>query len=300
MEQNSKIEELNQGIRLNYYFMKGNDAIDDKEKVAIFYSEKNTSVHMHDFIEIVYFCHGVGTHYVGGKQYSVFPGCVCVMNNDVKHYYGVEKAYCENIGVKNLIFYPEFLGYSSENFLSEFIQNKLGKGREDKVSFFQVSSNPNREIEQYFMLIEKEMQMKRDNYLPIVRCLTEAILLLLVSNRENHIKGKKFNKSYLRIEESIEFMNLNIKDIPNMKDMAKMYGFSPEYYSKLFREFTGKSYAQFVQEIKCNEAARLLLETDCTNEVISEMCGYSSPKHFYEQFKKCKGVTPKGYIKQNL
>ena len=300
MEKVSRNEEFNQDVRLNNYFMKGIDGIDDQEKVAISYSEENTSVHMHDFIEIVYFSHGVGTHYVGGKQYSVFPGCVCVMNNDVKHYYGVEKSYCENIGVKNLIFYPEFLGCSSENFLSEFIQKKLGKSIESRVPFFQLSSDPNKEIEQYFLLIEKEMAMKKDNYLPIVRCLTEAILLLLVSERENHIKGKKFNKSYIRIEESIEFMNMNIKEIPTMKDMAKMYGFSPEYYSKLFREFTGKSYAQFAQEIKCNEAGRLLLETDCTNEMISEMCGYSSPKHFYEQFKKCKGVTPKGYIKQNL
>lgn len=300
MEQNNQNEELNQGVRLNNYFMKGMDGIDDEEKVAISYSTENTSVHMHDFIEIVYFSHGVGTHYVGGKQYSVFPGCVCVMNNDVKHYYGVEKAYCENIGVKNIIFYPEFLGCSSENFLSEFIQKKLGKSMEYKVPFYQASSDPNKEIEQYFLLIEKEMEKKKDNYLPIVRCLVEAILLLLVSERENHIKGKKFNKSYLRIEESIEFMNMNIKDIPTMKEMARRYGFSSEYYSKLFREFTGKSYAQLVQEIKCNEAGRLLLETDCTNEMISEMCGYSSPKHFYEQFKKCKGVTPKGYIKQNL
>ena len=100
----SRNEEMQQEILLNNYFMKGIDGIDEQEKVAISYSEENTSVHMHDFIEIVYFSRGVGTHYVGGKQYSVSPGCVCVMNNDVKHYYGVEKSCCENIGVKNLIF----------------------------------------------------------------------------------------------------------------------------------------------------------------------------------------------------
>ena len=127
MEKASRYEERSQGIRLNNYFMRGIDGFDNQEKIAISYSEENTSVHMHDFIEIVYFSHGVGTHYVGGKQYSVFPGCVCVMNNNVKHYYGVEKSYCENIGVKNLIFAPEFLECSSENFLSQFIQKNSEK-----------------------------------------------------------------------------------------------------------------------------------------------------------------------------
>ena len=84
-----------------------------------------------------------------------------------------------------------------------------------------------------------------------------------------------------------------------MKVIARQFGFSPEYYSKLFREFTGKTYVEFVQEMKCNEAVRLLLETDYTNEVIAEMSGFSSLKHFYQQFKKTKGITPREYVKQN-
>ena len=288
--------------KLNNYFMHGCDAIDGTEKVALAYSEQNTSVHMHDFIEIVYFSHGVGKHYIGGKMYSVSPGCVCVMNNNVKHYYGVETLYCKNLGVKNLIFYPDFLDCGSDNFLSEFAMKKLGRdfGENENVAFFHLLSDPDREIEKCFSLIEKELTMKKENYIQIVRCLVESILLLLMGKRESPIEGKAFNKNFIKIEESIGFLNENIKTIPAMKDIAKKYGFSSEYYSKLFRKFTGKSYVQFVLEMKCNEACRLLLETDYTNEIICELSGFSSLKHFYQQFKQCKGVTPREYIKQNL
>ncbi len=288
--------------KLNNYFMHGCDGIDEVEKVAFTYSEQNTSIHMHDFIEIVYFSHGVGTHYIGGKMYNVSPGCVCVMNNNVKHYYGVEPSYCKNLGVKNLIFYPEFLDCGSDNFLSEFARRKLGRDFEERedVTFFHLMCDPDREIDKCFSLIEKELTMKKENYLQIVRCLVESVLLLLMSNRESHIEGKIFNKSFIKIEESIGYLNENIREIPDMKNIAKIYGFSPEYYSKLFRKFTGKSYAQFVLEMKCNEACRLLLETDYTNEIICELSGFSSLKHFYQQFKHCKGVTPREYIKRNL
>ena len=302
MAESNEIEYKGRKSRLNNYYMRGDDGFNRDEKVAVNYSDQNTSVHMHDFIEIVYFTSGVGTHYIDGKMYNVSPGCVCVMNNNVKHYYGVDGAYCKKLAVKNIIFSPEFLGCGSDNFLSEYIDKKLGikLGEKNQVSFYHLLNDPDKEIEKCFSMIEKEMKMKKDNYLQVVRSLVEVILLLLVSERESRIEGRRYNKSYMRIEESIEFLNKNIKNVPSMKKIAKEYGFSAEYYSKLFREFTGKSYIQFVQEMKCDEACRLLLETDYTNEAIAELSGFSSLKHFYQQFKKCKGITPREYIKQNL
>ncbi len=301
MEDYNKKEGAGGKVGLNNYFMRGNDGIDPEEKIAVGYSEEDTSIHMHDFIEIVYFTSGVGTHYIGGKMYHVSPGCVCVMNNNVEHYYGVDASYGKSLAVKNIIFYPQFLNCGSDNFLSEFMTRKLGRNLKEKehVDFFHLLSDPDREIEKCFSMIEKELAMKKEHHLSIVQCLVEAILLLLISGRERRIEGKKYNKSYIRIEESIKFLNKNIKTVPVMKDIAREYGFSAEYYSKMFRDFTGKSYGQFVQEMKCNEACRLLLETDYTNEAIAELSGFSSLKHFYQQFKHCKGVTPREYIKQS-
>ena len=292
----TKIEESK--LKLNNYFMRGSDGIDSNEKVAFSYSEQDTSVHMHDFIEIVYFTNGVGTHYIDGKMYSVCPGSVCVMNSNVKHHYYVDKTYCTTLAVKNIIFYPELLDCFSNEFLHEFAQkHNINSNENSKLSFFHVLNDPDKEIEKCFSLIEREMKMKRGNYISVVKSLVEVILLILMSERGIRIEGKKYNKNYFRIEESIEFLNTHIQNVPTMKEIAKQCGFSAEYYSKLFREFTGKSYVEFVQEMKCNEAARLLMDTDYTNETVAELSGFSSLKHFYQQFKKHKGITPREYVK---
>ncbi len=272
-----------------------------QDGVAIHRAEHSTTIHSHDFIELVYFTSGVGTHYVGGKIYEVSSGCACVMNNKVRHYYGADNSCCEKLAVKNLVFYPEFLDCACDNFFSEFMEKKVtwsDRQVEDN-DFFHLSRDPDREIEQYLALIEKELIMKKENYRQIVKCLVEAVLLHLMSGRDSLNAERRFNRSYLKIEESIHYLNKNVDNTPTMSEVAKKYGLSAEYYSKLFRDFTGKSYVQFVQEMKCNEACRLLLETDYTNETIAEMSGFRSIKHFYQQFKKCKGITPREYVKSS-
>lgn len=292
--------EVVRSVRLNNVYMYGADAIDPAEQIALVTSSQNTSVHMHDFIEIVYFTHGEGHHYIAGQQYDIFSGCVCIINRNVKHYYSSLPNVTEGIKVKNLIFYPAFIGYDADNFLDVFMEKRLGipaNGNEGK-PYVQMMCDPNGEIEQCFKMIERELCEKRDNYLLVVRCLLETLLILLVSQREPLVEGKKHNKRYAKIEESIEYLNQNICNTPSMKDVAKKYGFSSEYYSKLFREFTGKNYTEFVQQMKCNEVVRLLLVTDYTNERISEMCGFSSVKYFHQQFKRFYGMTPRAYVKR--
>jgi len=165
--------------------------------------------------------------------------------------------------------------------------------------FFHIFNDQDKEIEKCFSLIEKELEMKRNNYHDVVRNLLEAVLVIVMSGRDNMSEKKKFSKNHLKIEESIEYLNHCFKDSPTLKDIANKYGFSPEYYSKLFREFTGKHFGDFVQEMKCDEAERLLLKTDYTNETIAQLSGFGSVKNFYQQFKKHKGVTPREYIKFN-
>lgn len=273
-----------------------------KEKVAIHSAGHNTFIHCHDFVEIVYFKEGIGTHYVDGKKYNVSRGCVCIMEPNVKHYYSANEEYCEKLIVKNLIFYPEFLNLSSKDFLFEFASTKTGmRASQNKaMRFVHVSHDPNMGIERLLDLIENELYMKKDNYYFIVGCLIEAILLFLISDRDKWIAGKKHNKNYSIIETSISYLNENIQNTPTIREMAKKVGFSQEYYSKLFRDFTGKSYVQFVHEMKCNEACRLLEETAFTNETIAQLVGYSSQKQFYQQFKKILNITPSEYKKYIL
>lgn len=58
---------------------------------------------------------------------------------------------------------------------------------------------------------------------------------------------------------------------------------------------TGKSFVQYVQELRVREAARLIGGTDMSISGITNAVGYENESFFRRKFKEYYGVTPKDY-----
>lgn len=58
---------------------------------------------------------------------------------------------------------------------------------------------------------------------------------------------------------------------------------------------TGKSFVRYVQDVRLNEAARLIRSTDMSISEITNAVGYENESFFRRKFKECYGVTPKDY-----
>ena len=71
------------------------------------------------------------------------------------------------------------------------------------------------------------------------------------------------------------------------------------YLSKCFKEATGMTMLGYHNKVRCEEAARLLLETDLNIEVIGSMVGYVTPSHFTRVFRSILGCSPSEYRKNN-
>jgi two-component system response regulator YesN len=72
---------------------------------------------------------------------------------------------------------------------------------------------------------------------------------------------------------------------------------SENYFSNVFTKETGKTFSQFLQEIRVEQAKRLLKEEEHYWTLIGEKVGFENPKYFTKVFKKYTGVTPKQYAK---
>ena len=54
----------------------------------------------------------------------------------------------------------------------------------------------------------------------------------------------------------------------------------------------GKSFMDYLEEYKINEAKRLLLQTDKTVSEIAQELNYTNAQNFIRFFSKSTGVTP--------
>lgn len=97
------------------------------------------------------------------------------------------------------------------------------------------------------------------------------------------------------MEEQLFYKNTNIK----LNHVAKELAISPHKMSQLLNDNLGKSFAQYINECRVEEAKKMLKENhQFTLEAIGFEAGFSSKSTFYASFKKRTGQTPSEYKSQ--
>ena len=83
----------------------------------------------------------------------------------------------------------------------------------------------------------------------------------------------------------------------DLEEVSRAVGFNPSYFSRTFKEETGKKFIEYLTDLRMQESQKLLSETDLPISRIAEMAGYRDDKYFSRAFKKYSGLKPKEYRK---
>ncbi|WP_165861425.1 helix-turn-helix domain-containing protein [Paenibacillus paeoniae] len=75
-------------------------------------------------------------------------------------------------------------------------------------------------------------------------------------------------------------------------DMLKM---SSAYLGRLFKQGTGQSFTEYLNDIRLSKALELLDSDHISINEVMEQCGYRSQSHFFKLFKIKYGTTPGEY-----
>ncbi len=96
--------------------------------------------------------------------------------------------------------------------------------------------------------------------------------------------------------EKIEKIYNHIKNNFNQKIMlneaAEILNMSTVSFGRLIKQRTGKTFVEFVNEIRLGYATRLLIETNKSISEICYECGFNNISNFNRTFKKKQGTTP--------
>ena len=67
------------------------------------------------------------------------------------------------------------------------------------------------------------------------------------------------------------------------------------YLARVFKHETGHTLLWYHNAIRCENAKKLLSETNLSVAEIGSAVGYVSPAHFSHQFRKMTGISPSGW-----
>lgn len=123
-------------------------------------------------------------------------------------------------------------------------------------------------------------------------------LLLKKGKYANKIESEDVNSILEKIQ--IAFGSKNIYKNPNLtlSLLAQEIKIRPQLLSQFINDNLNKSYTQFINEYRIEEAKKILKQdNNLKMEVVAEYCGFNSSSTFYSAFKKITGTTPVNYAK---
>lgn len=111
----------------------------------------------------------------------------------------------------------------------------------------------------------------------------------------DEINKMEISKSDYNKEKIIEYIEANYNKDISLNDVACNSNLSSGYVCKIFKEGIGKSYTQYISELRVEKAKELLKETKLTVKDIAFSSGFNNIQTFNRTFKKYVGVSPGQY-----
>ena len=95
-----------------------------------------------------------------------------------------------------------------------------------------------------------------------------------------------------RIEKIYNFIREHYSKRIMLEEAAGLLNMSVPSFSRFIKQRTGKSFVDFLNEIRLGYATRMLIETNKSVSEICYECGFNNISNFNRTFKKKQNSTP--------
>jgi two-component system, response regulator YesN len=119
--------------------------------------------------------------------------------------------------------------------------------------------------------------------------------LYYLSELGSEIQNQRRNDIDGIIPTVLEYLNNNYSADISLNDAAKSVNLSYHYFSKIFKDEIGKSFTDYLTELRIEKSMKLLVNPNTSIKEICQKIGYNDPNYYTKAFKKITGMTPTEY-----
>lgn len=149
----------------------------------------------------------------------------------------------------------------------------------------------------FFRKLNLELVNKELGYEERINLLLDSLLIRIARSLLRRKSGEERDDAF--VKKVTEEMKNCFRQRISMADMAYSFGQSQTTFNNKVKALTGFSPADYLIELKMEEAKRLLFSSSETITEIATDCGFYSSQHFATQFSKRVGMTPSLFRKQS-
>ena len=255
--------------------------------------------HFHPEYELVYVIKSFGKRFVGDHIDDFSDGDLVLLGSNLPHFWKNEDVFFQGdpqykVNAIVIHFPADFFKQQIENY-PEFLKIKELLQRSARgIRFHEpIAKSVGKKLEK--LLKSKGLERTLD-FVKILDKLARTKDYKILSS--GNYNAELQNLSSSRIDKVLHIINSNYREDLKLETVANHAGMNKTAFCRFFKEKTGKSFSEFLIEMRIGYACKLLIEDQLSVSQICFESGFNNLSNFNRQFKKQTLFTPVHYKNQ--
>ena len=226
------------------------------------------NAHTHDFFEFEYVLEGEGECIIDGKTYPVKADDLIFVSPSNVHSYN-----CKEKKLKVI----------SLHFTDRILNHRFDFTNAEACVLNAVSETKNMFLDTYY----EWNRFDQYSFISIINAVERIIIYFM--RRINSGTECSVN---VNINSARSYIIQNFRQNITLEKISKKFGYSPEYFSRLFKKETGLGFYSYLTDIRLNYAKTMLASAPMSVNDICFESGFNSIRSFNRSYKRKFGVAP--------
>jgi AraC-like DNA-binding protein len=256
-------------------------------------------LHSHNHFELVFIHSGKGYHFLNDEKYDYTGPCVYMLTPADHHIFDIIGETEFSILKFTNVYLSGGHPPASQPDWDSILNNLRNVCRDhDGLSKFAGDLD---NVSQLICLIVKEWEVRPLSGNEVILHLMRGVISILRQALEDKLHHQ-FNAANADSTRLLHYIHQHIHDPAKLQTgaIAASLNFTKGRLQLLFRQQTGTSVKDYINDYKCRLIENRLLFSPLTIKEISNEFGFTDLSHLNKFFRKLKGVSPRNFRNQHL
>jgi len=238
--------------------------------------------HWHKYLEILCMIRGSLTAVIQARTYVLQPGDVLVINSEDIHMtqtFGEETVYIllQVSAAQLSAFFSDFHLLRFQTYIPNAAENGVPSPRS--------------------LLVELQSiyQAREDGYPLLFSARLHELLYCLYRGFSKWLTPGahlSIHRNFSGITQTLDWIHGHYREPLRLDEAAARLGFSKEYFCRIFKEYTGQTFLEYVNSVRAAKVYEDLYRTDDSLTLLMARHGITNYKVFLRTFRALYGDTP--------
>lgn len=257
--------------------------------------------HTHDYFQIWYIHKGRIIHEINQKEYVMVKGDLCVIPPYVVHRVVMSPEI--NTSIIGCEFLLDFLDEKYKTVSHQFGYSNSASVNDHFIPRIHLTGSQEQDVCKMLDEMIKEYHHTKPYYENMIKG-SLIRLMAMISRFHQHSNGLyvtdyHLEKYRLAIENVMTYIEEHLHEEIRLEQLCKIAGMSRTYLCNRFKSITGKTFNEYLIELRIRKGMDLLNRTKLSITDVSLSSGFNDLSYFSTLFKKYTGISPSDYKKRH-